>query len=137
MRLFVNLPVDDLPRTIAFFTGLGFEFNPKFTDENATCMIIGEDAHAMLLTKDRFKDFTNKPLADVTAATGAILALSVESREAVDQFAEKALATGATPAMPPIDLGFMYSRSFYDPSGHHWEVFYMDPVAAAGGPPPA
>jgi uncharacterized protein len=129
-KLFVNVAVEDLDRAVAFFAGLGFEFDPRFTDETATCMLIGEDAYAMLLVGD----FTKKELADPTAQTEAILALSAESREEVDELVDKALATGGLPANDPMELGFMYGRSFQDPDGHQWEVFWMDPVAAEQGP---
>lgn len=131
-KMFNNLPVKDLPKSIAFFTGLGFTFNPRFTDENATCMIVSDDAYVMLLTEKRFKDFTKKPVSDAAKATEMIVALSADSRADVDAFADKALKTGGTPAMPPIDLGFMYGRSFYDPDNHHWEIFHMDPAAIEG-----
>ncbi len=128
-KLFVNLPVKDLDETVRFFTALGFEFNPTFTDENATCMIVSEEAFVMLLVKARFKDFTKKEITDSTTHTEAILAVSAESREAVDEFAETALAAGAQPANDPMDLGFMYGRSFHDLDGHLWEVMWMDPSA--------
>jgi uncharacterized protein len=131
-KTFVNLPIKDLQTSVAFFTGLGFTFNPKFTDETATCMIISDESYAMLLTEPRFKGFTKKALADTSKTSEVIIALSADSRADVDAFADKALATGATPAMPPIDYSFMYGRSFYDPDGHHWEIFYMDPAAVAG-----
>jgi uncharacterized protein len=134
-KIFINLPVKDLQRSVAFFTGPGFSFNPNFTDETATCMIISDDAYAMLLTHKKFQDFTKKNIADTTTSSEAIVALSADSKSDVDTFADKALASGGSPAMPPIDYGFMYGRSFYDPDGHHWEIFYMDPAAAAGGPP--
>ncbi len=132
-KLFVNIAVSDLDRAVGFFTALGFEFDPRFTDETATCMLIGEDAYAMLLVRERFQDFTQKEVADSTAQTEAILALSADSREDVDALADKALATGGSPANDPMELGFMYSRSFQDPDGHLWEVFWMDPVAAEQG----
>ncbi len=132
-KIFVNLPVKDLQKSVLFFTGLGFAFNPQFTDDTATCMIISDDAYAMLLTEARFKDFTSKSISDTSKTTEAIVALSADSRADVDQFADKALASGGAAAMPPMDLGFMYGRSFYDPDGHHWEIFHMDPAAAAGG----
>jgi predicted lactoylglutathione lyase len=131
-KMFLNLPVRDLDRSVAFFTALGFAFNPRFTDETATCMLVGEDAYVMLLTQPKFADFTVKPLADALAATGAIIALTAESREAADAFADTALANGGTPAKEPMDLGFMYGRSFADPDGHHWEIFWMDPAAVEG-----
>ena len=128
--LFVNLAVDDLERSVDFFTQLGFTFDPRFTDESATCMIVGDDAFVMLLVKDRFKDFTKKSVADSTSQTEAILAVSAESREEVDDLAETALAAGGSAANEPMDMDFMYSRSFQDPDGHIWELVWMDMEAA-------
>jgi uncharacterized protein len=133
-KLFVNLAVEDLDRSVEFFTKLGFSFDPRFTDETATCMLIGEDAYAMLLTGPRFADFTTRETADPRAATEAILAFAVESRDEVDSLADLALEAGAWPGKEPMDLGFMYQRHFDDPDGHHWEVFWMDPKAAEEGP---
>ncbi len=133
-KLFVNLAVADLGAAVDFFSKLGFSFDPRFTDETATCMLIGEDAYAMLLVKDRFQEFTKKDIVDSRTRIEAILALSAESREEVDGLAETALASGGAPASDPTDMGFMYSRSFQDPDGHVWEVFWMDPVAAEQGP---
>ena len=130
-KLFVNLAVEDLDRAVRFFTALGFEFDPQFTDETATCMLIGEDAYAMLLVRPRFQDFTKKQVVDASTSTEAILAVTADSREEVDDLAEKALASGATAANDPMELDFMYSRSFNDPDGHLWEVFWMDPAALA------
>lgn len=131
-KIFVNLPVKDLQTSIAFFTGLGFSFNPKFTDESATCMLIGTDSYAMLLTEARFKDFTTRAISDTSKATEVLIALSCENRDEVDALVGKALKTGGKIAMPPSDLGFMYTRSFYDIDGHHWEIFHMDPSVAEG-----
>jgi predicted lactoylglutathione lyase len=128
-KLFVNLAVEDLDRSIAFFSGLGFSFDPRFTDESATCMLIGEDAYAMLLVKPRFGDFTNKQIADPRTQTEAILCVSASSRGEVDELAETALASGATPGNEPQDHGFMYGRGFQDPDGHLWEVMWMDEAA--------
>ena len=128
-KMFVNLAVKDLKKSVAFFTTLGFRFNPKFTDDNATCMIVGEDAYVMLLTEPFFKGFTKRELCDTTRQTEGLFALSCESRAEVDQFFRTALDAGAKPAMDPQDHGFMYSQSFYDIDGHHWEVFWMDPAA--------
>jgi len=128
-KLFVNLAVGDLDRSVAFFTKLGFEFDPRFTDESATCMIVSDDAYVMLLVESRFQDFTKKQLVDSTTQTEAILAVSAESRESVDELAEAALGAGGSPANDPMDHGFMYGRSFNDPDGHLWEVMWMDPSA--------
>jgi predicted lactoylglutathione lyase len=128
-KLFVNVAVRDLDKSVEFFTKLGFSFDPRFTDETATCMLIGEDAYAMLLVESRFKDFTKKQLADPTKQTEAILAVSADSREDVDRLADTALEAGASPANDPMEMDFMYGRSFNDPDGHLWEVFWMDPSA--------
>jgi predicted lactoylglutathione lyase len=129
-KVFVNLPVKDLQKSIDFFTGLGFECNPQFTDENATCMIIGDDSFVMLLVEGFFKTFTTKDLADATTHTEAIIALPAESREGVDELVDKALAAGGQASNEPMDQGGMYGRSFQDLDGHLWEVMYMDPSAA-------
>lgn len=126
-QIFVNLPVKDLQRSIDFFTALGYSFNPQFTDENAACLVIDEDhVYAMLLTHDSFRRFTKKEVADTSTSTEAIIALSAESRDAVDALVDKALASGGSASNEPDDEGFMYGRSFQDPDGHLWEVFYMD-----------
>jgi hypothetical protein len=133
-KLFVNLAVNDLARSVEFFDALGFAFDPRFTDETATCMIVSDESYVMLLVEDRFADFTNKHLADPKVQTEAIMAVSAESREEVDDLAEKALAVGGSPANDPYDMGFMYGRSFNDPDGHLWEVIWMDPSAVESGP---
>ena len=125
-KLFVNIAVEDLDRSVDFFTKLGFSFDARFTDESATCMLVGEDAYVMLLVRQRFQDFTKKEIVDSTRQTEAILALSAESREDVDQLADKALASGGAPANDPMEMDFMYGRSFHDPDGHLWEVFWMN-----------
>lgn len=127
-KLFVNLPVRDLPRSIAFFTKLGFTFNAQFTDEHATCMIVSEEAYVMLLAEHRFRDFTKRPIADATTQTEALFALSCESRAEVDHLVRTAVAAGGSHAMDAQDYGFMYAWSFYDLDGHHWEVMWMDPT---------
>lgn len=132
-KIFVNLPVKDLNQSVTFFNKLGFTFNAQFTDEKATCMIIGEDIFVMLLKEDFFKTFTGKPIADATKSTEAIIALSADSREEVDAMANKALEAGAAFSKDPQDQGFMYGRSFQDPDGHLWEVFWMDPGAVNQG----
>lgn len=124
--LFVNLPVSDLNRTITFYAALGFSFNPDFTDENATCMIIDENIYAMLLRREYFQTFCKKPVADAGSQTGVLLALSCDNRAAVDTIMSKAVAAGGKPAREPQDLGFMYSQAFEDPDGHIWEPFFME-----------
>ena len=125
-KIFVNLPVNDLARSVEFFTELGFAFDPRFTDESATCMIVSDEAFVMLLVEDRFKDFTKKQLADPTTHTEAIVALSAASPEEVDELVDKALATGGSPANDPLEMDSMYGRSFQDPDGHTWELIWMD-----------
>ena len=125
-NLYVNLPVKDLERTVDFFAALGFSFNPMFTDENATCMIVNDGASVMLLVESYFATFTKKPLADAHAVTETLLALSLDSRAEVDDFVAKALAKGAVEYAEPKDLGFMYQRGIADLDGHQWEVFFMD-----------
>jgi predicted lactoylglutathione lyase len=132
--LFPNLAVQDLDRAVSFFTGLGFTFDERFTDDTGTAMVVNDQAVVMLLTQGKFGEFTTKELADPTRHTEAILALSADSRDDVDAFADKALELGGTPAKEPTDMGFMYGRSFHDPDGHHWEIFWMDPVAVEQGP---
>ncbi len=131
-KLFVNIPVSDVQRSIEFFEALGFSFNPQFTDASATCMLVGEDAYFMLLNKERFTDFSKRPTGDPRKETNALFALSVNSRDEVDEMVKKALAAGGSHAVDPQDHGFMYGSSFYDLDGHHWEVFWMDPSAIAG-----
>ena len=131
--LFVNMPVADLARSKAFFAELGFSFNPMFTDETAACMLVGEQAFVMLLSRERFADFAKLPIADPTTHTLALFSFSVSSREEVDTVGTTALAAGATEADEAEDLGFMYSRSFYDLDGHGWQVMWMDPAAADQG----
>jgi predicted lactoylglutathione lyase len=128
-KIFVNLAVKELDRSVEFFTKLGFTFDPRFTDESATCMIVSEEAFVMLLAESRFEGFTKKQLADPATHTEAILAFSAESRAQVDELADKALNAGGSPANDPMDHGFMYGRSLDDPDGHLWEVFWMDPAA--------
>lgn len=126
-NLFVNLPVKDLEKSVAFFTALGFTFNAQFTDASATCMIVSESAFVMLLVESRFKDFTKKTICDATTHTEALFAFSAESRQHVEDIVKKALAAGGKPANPPQDHGFMYGSSFQDLDGHIWEVIWMDP----------
>ncbi len=125
-KIFVNLAVENLDRAVDFFTELGFKFDPRFTDETATCMIVSDEAYVMLLLKDKFTDFTKKELTDSTRETEAIISLSAESRDEVDELVHKALAAGGSPANEPMDMGSMYGWSFQDPDGHLWEVFHMD-----------
>lgn len=128
-QIFVNLPVKDLKKSVTFFTHLGFTFDPKFTNENATCMVVGEDIFVMLLVKDFFKTFTRKPLADAHKTTESLICLSADSREEVDTMVSKALEAGGNAPNPKQDQGFMYGHGFEDLDGHIWEIMYMDMAA--------
>jgi predicted lactoylglutathione lyase len=132
-KIFVNLPVKDLKRSIAFFTKLGFKFNPQFTDETATCMIVSDESFVMLLTEAKFTEFTPKAICDATKSTEVIVCLSCENREAVNDMVRKALAAGGTTYAEAKDYGFMYQHGFQDPDGHIWELIYMDPKAVQQG----
>ncbi|MBS3061569.1 MAG: glyoxalase [Candidatus Diapherotrites archaeon] len=133
-QIFVNLPVENLERSIAFFSKMGFSFNPQFTDENATCMIIGENMFAMLLVKPFFKSFIQKEISNAKKTSEVILAISLENRFEVDELMVKAISAGAKEPRKPQDLGWMYQRGFEDPDGHLWEVFFMDPAKAGSNP---
>ncbi|HKY63407.1 MAG TPA: VOC family protein [bacterium] len=126
-KIFVNLPVKNLDRSVSFFTKLGFKFNPQFTDETATCMIVTDDIFVMLLTEPKFKGFIPNEICDAKKSTEVLVALSLENRQQVDEIVSKALAGGGRTFREPEDLGFMYAHSFQDPDGHIWEPFYMDP----------
>ena len=128
-KLFVNISVRDLQKSMEFFKKLGFSFNPQFTDDKAACMIINGDAYFMLLTEPFFQSFTKREVADTSRATEGMFALSCESRAEVDEIVRKAIDAGGSHAMDPMDQGFMYGWSFYDLDGHHWEVLWMDPNA--------
>ncbi|MBP0496000.1 VOC family protein [Pararoseomonas indoligenes] len=125
--IFVNLPVTDLKRSIAFYEAIGATVNPTFTDETAACMVFSDSIHVMLLTPPKFAGFTPRPIADARAASEVLLCISCESREEVDGMVEAAVASGgiADPSAKQ-DFGFMYGRSFEDPDGHIWEPMYMD-----------
>ena len=127
--IFVNLPVQDLTKSVDFFTSLGFELNEQFTDERATCMVVSEQACVMLLAAPYFSSFTTKAVADAASGTEVILAVSAQSREEVDTLVDRALALGGGVAKEPSDEGYMYGRSFYDLDGHAWEVTWMSPAA--------
>jgi uncharacterized protein len=127
--IFVNLPVKDLKQSIAFFTALGFEFNPQFTDDTATCMMIGKNICAMLLTQDKFKAFTPYPLVDARRNTEVLVALQLDSRAQVGAIMTRALSAGGKDFRPLEDHGWMYGRAFQDLDGHIWEVFWMDAKA--------
>ncbi len=128
-KIFINLAVKDIKKSIDFFTKLGFSFNPQFTDEHATCMIIGENIFAMLVTEQRFKDFTKKEICNAHKNTEVLLAMNAESKEKVDEMVKNAVDAGGLIYMEPQDHGWMYGHSFADLDGHQWEIFYMDESA--------
>ncbi|WP_348811142.1 VOC family protein [Flavobacterium maritimum] len=128
-KIFVNVAVKDVQKSIAFFKEIGFTFNPQFTDENAACMIISSNIFAMLVIEKRFKDFTKKEICDARKNTEVLLALDVESREKVDEIIQKAVNAGGSIYMEAQDYGWMYSHNFEDLDGHQWEIFYMDESA--------
>lgn len=132
-QIFVNLPVKSLPQSVAFFTALGFSFNPQFTDETATCMVVSDSIFVMLLTHEKFKGFTPKPIADATQSTEVLLCLSADNREKVDDIVRKAVAAGGSTYNAPQDHGFMYAHGFQDLDGHIWEFAYMDLSAFPAG----
>ena len=132
--LFLNIPVADVERSTAFFEKLGFGFNPMFTDETAACMLVGEQAFVMLLSREKFAEFSKLPIADPTTHALALYSFSVSSRDEVDAVGAAALAAGSTEANDAKDYDFMYSHSFYDLDGHGWQVMWMDPAAAEQGP---
>lgn len=127
-KVFINLPVHDLDKSMEFFSGLGFDFNPQFTDENAASMVVSETIFVMLLTETYFKTFTKKPISDAKTATEVLIALDTDSREEVQQIIGKAQQLGATIYSEPQDHGWMYQHSFADLDGHQWEFVYMDPT---------
>jgi predicted lactoylglutathione lyase len=132
--LFVNMPVADVERSKAFFAKLGFSYNPAFADESSACMLVGEQAFVMLLSREKFAEFSKLPLADPTTHALSLYCFSVDSRDEVDAVSAAALEAGATEADDAEDFGFMYSRSFFDLDGHAWQVMWMDPAAAQQGP---
>jgi predicted lactoylglutathione lyase len=130
-QIFVNLPVKNLQQSIAFFTQLGFQFNPQFTDETATCMIVADNIFVMLLTHEKFKTFTPNDICDATNSTEVLTCLSVDNRAKVDDMVREAVAAGGKTYNQPQDHGFMYAHGFQDLDGHIWELVYMEPSAIA------
>jgi uncharacterized protein len=128
-KIFVNLAVRDLQKSMEFFSTLGFTFNRQFTDDKAACMVISDEAFVMLLAEPFFKTFTKRQPCDTSRSTEALMALSCASKAEVDEIVRKAIDAGGEHAMDPTDQGFMYGWSFYDLDGHHWEVLWMDPNA--------
>lgn len=127
--IFVNLPVADLSRSMAFYAALGFTNNPHFTDETAACMVWGEGIHVMLLTHDKWKSFTDRPIPPSTSSE-VMIAITLDSKDAVNALVDAGAAAGGTAGLnPPQDHGFMYQRTLADPDGHIWEPFWMDPAA--------
>ena len=125
-KIFINLPVKNLDKSISFFTKLGFTFNPQFTDEKAGCMVISENIFAMLLTENYFQTFTKKQVCDANAATEVLITLDAHSKEEVQELVQKAKESGATIYNEPQDHGWMYQHGFADLDGHQWELAYMD-----------
>lgn len=132
-KIFINLPVKNLKKSIEFFTKLGYTFNPQFTDDSATCMIISDTIFAMLMVEDRFKSFTKKEVADATKTTEVLLALDCESREEVGDMVRKAVEAGGSVYAEPQDHGWMYAHSYADLDGHQWELVFMDMNALPQG----
>lgn len=131
-NIFINLPVADLEASKTFFGKLGFSFNPQFTDETAAAMVIDENIFSMLLTHEKFKQFTPKAIADAKTSSEVLIAISRDSREAVSELFDKAIAAGGTEVRPGDDYGFMVSKAFADLDGHIWEVVWMDPNYVQG-----
>jgi predicted lactoylglutathione lyase len=126
-KIFVNLPVQNLGQSMAFFTGLGFKFNPQFTDETAACMMVSETIFVMLLTHAKFSTFTPKTICDATKSSEVLVCLSRETRDDVDAMVRAAIGGGGTTYNQPQDHGFMYAHGFQDLDGHIWELIYLDP----------
>src|ERR1700740_578246 len=129
-KIFVNLPIKDMERAKAFFTALGFSFNPQFTNDQGACMVVTEDIYVMLLVEPFFQGFTKKRIADEKSATELRVTLSCDSRAEVDALVKKALSAGGTAPNAPQDHGFMYGHGFEDLDGHLWELVWVDPNAA-------
>lgn len=130
-KIFVNLPVADLPRSLAFFKALGYAHNPQFTDDTAACIVISDEIHVMVLTHAKFREFTPRAICDAETATEVLLCLSCESRRRVDELVAKAVAAGGSIYAEPKDYGFMYQHSFADPDGHLWELIHMGAMPTA------
>ena len=126
-KIFVNLPVRNLGRSIEFFKKLGFRFNPQLTDETAACLVIDDDVYAMLLTETRLEEFTQKEIADASRTAGVLTYLAVRSKDEASRIVDTALEEGATETSSPMDYGFMFGRSFNDLDGHIWEIIWTDP----------
>lgn len=134
--IFVNLPVADLKKSTAFYEAVGAVRNPQFSDDTASCMVFSETIYAMLLTHDKYRQFTSKKIADAHATSEVLICVSEASRASVDATVGKALGAGGREPGPKQDYGFMYGRNFEDPDGHIWEVMWMDVEAATATQPP-
>ncbi len=130
--VFINLATKDIDAAKKFYTELGYTINAQFSDENTASVVISDSIVVMLLSENKFQQFASKPIADASVANEALICLSAESREAVDELCDRALAAGGSPAKDPQDYGQMYGRSFQDPDGHHFEVMWMDPAMVQG-----
>ena len=137
--IFLNLPVADLQRSTAFYEAIGATKNPQFSDDTAACMVFSDTIHVMILTHDKYRQFTSKPIADAHPTSQALICISAGSKEEVDATVDRAASGGGSADPGPVqDHGFMYGRSFEDPDGHHWEVMWMDLDAARNAmSPPA
>lgn len=131
-KIFINLPVTDLPKSLTFYKALGFAQNMQFSDDTAACMVVSDTIYGMLLTHAKFGNFTPKDICDTSKAVEVLLSLTCENREEVDSLVAKALATGGSTYDKPEDLGFMYSHSFVDPDGHGWGVLHMSAMPESG-----
>ncbi|RUT70869.1 glyoxalase/bleomycin resistance/extradiol dioxygenase family protein [Flavobacterium cupreum] len=125
-KIFLNLAVKDLNRSVVFFTQLGFSFNQKFTNEKGTCLVIDENINVMLLVEEFYQTFTHKEICNTATTSEALISISLESRDKVDEMIEKAIKAGGLEYREKNDYGWMYQRTFFDPDGHHWEVFFME-----------
>jgi predicted lactoylglutathione lyase len=132
-KIFVNLPVKDLQRSMRFFKAMGFGFDPQLSDETAACMMISDDIFAMLLTEAKFREIARRPVADTSKMTEVLTCLSVESRTRVNQLVDRALTQGGREMREPEDHGYMFGRSFSDLDGHIWEIIFMDQKAMSRG----
>jgi uncharacterized protein len=131
-QIFVNLPIADMAKSQAFFKAMGYSFNPDFTNEQGAALVLGDNLYAMLLVREFFATFIDKPIADATKSTEVIVCVSCDSREQVDALVAKARAAGGTAPRPPQDLGFMYSHGFEDLDGHYWELVHMSGMPPQG-----
>jgi predicted lactoylglutathione lyase len=128
MQVFVNLPVTNLDKSVAFFKAVGFNINPQFTDQTAACIVFSDDINAMLVTHDKFREFAKKPMADAHKTTEVLTCLTFDNKAKVDEIVDKAIAAGGSESnKKPQDHESMYMRSFDDLDGHAWEIMWMDP----------